>query len=172
MIWDPRALPVQERWFEDGPFVPVEFTRQSSDGRITLVVEPKAVPVRVLWAVMLPRELQTAREAVRDRECITGNNWMSRIGAWQRGEAVPQVMPQLVDWAQTHGVDAVIWTALGPKFNGEERSPTEDEVVQYLRKLTGAGRDNAEQYVRCASRQIDTAYRRRIEAELGWAPRE
>lgn len=172
LIWDPRSLPIQRRWFENGPFVPVEFTRQSSDGRITLVVEPSAVPVRVLWALMLATELQAAKEALRDREGVAVNNWMSRIGSWQRGEPAPQAMSSLPDWAQPHGLDAVIWTALGPRFNGAERSPTVDEVVQYLRTLTGTARDNAERYVRCAPRQIDTEYRRRIEAELGWSPRE
>lgn len=167
LIWDPRSLPIQRRWFEDGPFVSVEFTRQSSDGRITLVIESTAAPVRVLWAVMLPTELQAAREALRDRESITGNKWMSRIGSWQRG--APPPIPDLSDWAQAHGLDAVIWTALGPRFNNQERSPTVDEVVEYLRTLTGAVRDNAERYVRRAPRQIDTEYRRRIEAKLGWS---
>lgn len=172
LIWDPRLLPIQRRWFDDGPFVPVEFTRQSSDGRVTLVIEPTAALVRVLWAVMLSTELQAAREALRAREGITSNNWMSRIGSWQRGEAAPQLIPTLPDWAQAHGLDAVVWTALGPRFNGQETSPTVDQVIQYLRTLTGAVRDNAERYVRCASRQIDTEYRRRIEAELGWSYRE
>lgn len=172
LIWDPRSLPIQRRWFEDGPFVPVEFTRQSSDGRITLVIEPHAAPVRVLWAVMLPSELQPAREALRDREAIPGNNWMSRIGSWQRGEAAPKSIPELAEWAQSRGIDAAVWTALGPRFNGQEISPSVDEVIQYLQKLTGPKRDNAERYVRYAPRQIDTEYRRRIEAELGWLYRD
>ncbi|CUS37643.1 hypothetical protein [Candidatus Nitrospira nitrificans] len=172
LIWDPRSLPIQRQWFEDGPFVPVEFTRQSSDGRITLVVEPTAAPVRVLWALMLPTELQAAKEALRDREGITGNDWRSRIGSWERSEVTPQLVAGLSDWAQAHGLDAAVWTALGPKFNGNDTSPTVDQVVQYLRTLTGATRDNAERYVRCAPRQIDTAYRRRIEAECGWSHRE
>jgi hypothetical protein len=172
LIWDPRSLPIERKWFEDGPCVPVEFTRQSGDGRITLVIEPTAAPVRVLWALMLPTELQAAREALRDREGITGNNWTSRIGCWQRGEGAPRTIPGLSDWAQAHGLDSAVWTALGPKFNGKEISPTVDQVIEYLRTLTGPVRDNTERYVRCAPRQIDTAYRRRIEAEFGWSPRE
>lgn len=172
LIWAPRSLPIQRRWFEDGPFVPVEFTRRSLDGRMTLVVEPKAVPVRVLWAVMLPTELQAAREALRDREGISGNNWMDRIGSWERGTAAPQSIPGLPEWAQAHGVDAAVWTALGPRFNDQAASPSVDQVVEYLRGLAGTTRENAESYVRCAPRQIDTEYRRRIEAELGWSYRE
>lgn len=152
--------------------MPVEFARQSSDGRITLVIVPTAAPVRVLWAVMVPKELQLAKEALREREGITGNNWTSRIGSWQHGEAAPDPIPALPDWARAHGLDAVVWTALGPRFNGQETVPTADQIVQYLRTLTGAARDNAERYVRCAPRQIDTMYRRRIEADLGWSHRE
>lgn len=172
LIWDPRTLPIARQWFKDGPLVPVEFARQSADGRITLVIERMAAPVRVLWAVMLSKELQPAKEALREREGITGTNWTSRVGSWQRGDAAPDSIPALPDWAQANGLDAAVWTALGPRFNGRETVPTADQVVQYLQALTGTMRDYAERYVRCAPRQIDTEYRRRIEAELGWSFRE
>jgi cation transport regulator ChaC len=172
LIWDPGSLPIQREWFKDGPFVPVEFTRQSSDGRMTLVIDASAAPVRVLWAVMLPTELQPAREALRDRERITGNNWMSRIGSWQEGDAAPETIPDLPDWARAHGLNAAIWTALRPRFAGKETSPSAQQVIEYLQELTGTKRQNAERYVRCAPRQIDTEYRRQIQAALGWSYRE
>src|SRR5258708_4357251 len=84
LVWDPRELPIQSQWFDDGPFVPVEFARQSGDGRITLVLESSALPVRSLWAVMDCGELQAAREALRKREGPQLH--ISNIGAWNRGE--------------------------------------------------------------------------------------
>ena len=172
LIWDPRALPIQREWFKDGPLAPVEFTRQSSDGRITLVIDLQAAPVRLLWALMLPTELETAKEALRDRERITGSNWSSRIGSWQSERDPPNEMRALPAWAAAHGLDAVIWTALGPRFNGQDIRPCSEQVIEYLRSLTGTARENAERYIRCAPRQIDTEYRRQIEAALGWSYRE
>ena len=46
--------------------------------------------------------------------------------------------------------------------------PTKEEVIGYLDALTGSDRTEAEEYVRLAPRQIVTAYRVAIEAELGW----
>ncbi len=66
LIWDTRTLPVRRQWFMDGPFAPVEFTRQSSDGRITLVIDRNAHPVRLLWAQMATTDLAHARESLRE----------------------------------------------------------------------------------------------------------
>jgi hypothetical protein len=168
LVWDLGSLPIHRAWFEDGPFAPVEFTRQSSDGRITLVLDEESQPVRLLWSVMLPTDVPGAKEALRDREHITAHDWESRIGSWQRAQPTPELLPELPRWAETHGLDAAVWTALGPKFADEDVRPSADQVIEYLRGLLGTKRENAERYIRRTPRQIDTSYRRRIEAALGW----
>jgi len=172
LVWDPRQLPIRREWFKDGPFAPVEFTRQSSDDRMTLVIDPSARPVRVLWALMLPTDLQIAKEALRDREGITGSDSLSRIGSWDRGDMAPEDIPDLPRWGEDRGLDAAVWTALRPKLGTEERSPSIDEVIGHLRGLSGTARDHAKEYIERAPRQIHTDYRRQIEATLGWSCRD
>jgi hypothetical protein len=84
LAWDPRTLPVQREWFTDGPFAPIEFTRQSADGRVTLVIDRNAAPLQLLWAKMTVANISHARESLRDREGITAKQWSSLIGSWQR----------------------------------------------------------------------------------------
>lgn len=81
-------------------------------------------------------------------------------------------MPTLNQWVQSCGLDGVVWTSLPPKFGGREVGyrVSADEVSAYLAGLEGRARELAEQYVRNAPRQIDTPFRRRIEAALHWSP--
>jgi hypothetical protein len=81
-------------------------------------------------------------------------------------------MPELDKWAEAHGLEAVIWTALGHKFRGKEVAPTVEQVIEHLRSLSGKKLENTRRYIERAPRQIDTEYRRRIEAALGWTCRE
>lgn len=167
LIWDPRELPIHRQWFADGPFVNVEFVRQSDDGRITLALDPTAEPVRSLWAVMDDTDIRAARKALRKRE----NTSLSNIGVWSQGESNPPLIADLPKWANSRGVHSVIWTTLPPKFNGKNgHTPKCEQIVTYLSGLVGASRDNAERYIRLAPRQIDTQYRRQIEAILHWTP--
>ncbi len=178
LVWNPKDLPIQRRWFDDGPFARVEFTRQSQDGRITLVLDEDAEPVRLIWARMTSSDVGQATEALREREGITASDWKPLIGRWCIRDEAPEKIPSLPMWAQAHGIDAAIWTALGPQYKKQgETKPTKERpppewVLNYLQGLTGPLRDVAEQYFRRTPPQIDTEYRRRVEATLGWVYRQ
>jgi hypothetical protein len=149
----------------------VEFVRQSQDGRITLVLEPSAPPVRSLWAVMDHTDIGDAREALRRREGVSKER-LAEIGKWLKGDPSPESIFDLSEWATSHGVEGVVWTALPSKFaNAEKHTPTIEQALEHLVGLTGTARDTAERYIRCTPRQIDTPYRRRIEAALQWTYR-
>jgi hypothetical protein len=135
---------------------------------MTLVIDPLRTPLRVLWAQMVPVDLPVAAKALCNREGIPEENCSSRIGSWKRGDVSPGNIPGLPAWAEAHELDAVVWTALGPRFDSEDRSPSADDVIAYLQELRGPVRDHAKQYIERAPRQIDTDYRRQIEAALGW----
>jgi len=72
LVWDPCGLPVQRKWFEDGPLLPIEFARRSLDGRLTLVIVPlgKGLMVRSLWTLFTVHTVHDAREALRRREGV------------------------------------------------------------------------------------------------------
>lgn len=168
LVWDPRELPIRGSWFEDGPLIKVEFARQSQDGRITLVLTEQGALVHSLWALMDCTKIEDAREALRAREGVPKTR-PEFIGSFERGGDGPAPLPGCSEWLERQQLDAMVWTALPPKFGEVERVPTESQVLDYLGGLRGADRDNAEQYIRKAPSQIDTDYRRAIRASLGWA---
>lgn len=172
LVWDPRQLPVRGTWFTDGPFLPIEFARQSLNGRMTLVLAPKTFPlVRSLWKPMSVATLNEARSALGMCECPKNEEPKSCVDYWPRGCKKKFVARQVGEWAKGLQVDAVVWTNLAPKFNDEDnRIPTAEEVVTYLRGLQGEKRKKAEEYIRWTPRQVDTQYRKAIEAEIGWTP--
>jgi hypothetical protein len=172
LIWDRRNLDVDGRWRTDGPALPVEFARQSSDGRITLVIVQGFASVPTLWSVFNTRDLAEARESLRQREGVPHSRAGDLIADWHRGEnPVSEPDATISGWASARDLEAVVWTNLSPKFAGRDgRIPTEADVVAYLQALKSEVRAAAEEYVRRAPRQITTAYRWAIERVLGWTP--
>ena len=133
LVWDPRELPVRGDWFADGPFLPIEFARQSSNGRMTLVIVPNGFPlVRSLWKPMDASNLKEARTALGVRECSGNPKPESCVDYWQR-DRKNRLSRKFIDkWAKALQIDVVVWTALPPKFNDENgRIPTAAEVVTY-----------------------------------------
>jgi hypothetical protein len=173
LIWDPRDLLIQRKWHDDGPSLPVEFTRQSKGDRITLVITSGMKPVRTLWALMNTDDLEKAKDSLREREETTGK----RIHSVASEEEIDQddsVKQTIQKWLKEKNLDIAIWTRLPPKFNDtDDKVATPDEVLAYLRELKEKQRHAAaEEYVRKTPPQIDTEYRRLIERELGWTNNE
>jgi len=171
LIWDPKELPLidskPEAWRDDGPKLPIEFSRVSKNGRLTLVIDPAAPLVRVLWNPLRVTALADAVEALHVREDTDTDR---PIGRWPSDCRYPfdDIVAQ---WARAKGFEGVVWTALGPRFGHEnDRRPLEHEALEYLSSLPKGTYCLAEQYVRCAPLQIDTPYRRAIIESLGWAP--
>jgi hypothetical protein len=169
LIWDRRTLPIRGKWFDDGPLLPVEFSRESSDGRITLVICDVDYDVRTYWALLDARDLNTAKSDLAKREGIEAENIDQSIGYWDKGsnKSHGRAKTKIAAWAQTMNIDAVVWTNLETGFKSSRGTlPSSDDVLRHLRNLPDAKRRVAEEYIRKVPAQIDTDYRRLIECEL------
>jgi hypothetical protein len=170
LIWNPKSLLIKREWFKDGPLLPIDFTRQSLDGRLTLVICVKVKPVRTLWALMATEDLTIAKKSLQIREGIGDKSADKYINSITFEEVTEDVTKSLIQkWAKLLNIDAVIWTALPSKFNGvDNKVPTEEEAIIYLKNLDVNTQYNAQEYIRKTPKQIDTEYRRKFEIEFGW----
>lgn len=185
LLWDPRSLPMAGPFRDDGPRLPIEFSRVSKDGRVTLVIDPSAETMATWWCPLSVDTIEAAIEGLGRRERIPPSRWADWIG-WQAradgalagpsgsragGFAEDATRSVCSDWLVATDVDAVVWTALPARTPDERLAwPTTDALVDHLRGLEGEARTRAEEYIRRAPRTVASARRRRFEAELGWRP--
>jgi len=174
LIWRPDNLLIRRQWFSDGPFLPIEFARKSTDGRLTLVITDTAKPVRCLWALMATDNLVSAKKSLQTREGISDKKAGTCIGSVTIDEEITDTIKLTIKkWATLLNLDAVIWTSLPTKFRDTDGlEPTLDEAIQYLNSLDINTKLMAEQYIRRTPKQIDTEYRRKFETEFGWTYQE
>ena len=169
MIWDKRDLDIEEEWYKDGPLLPVEFTRISSNGRVTLIIDQEAEPVQVLWAKMTMTDVKTARESLRVREDCS----LNRIHWIDQGSAGENVVQEIIKhWIKVKGIDGAIWSGLSFSERTNYQRPTIEAIIEHLTALLGEIAHLAETYVRRTPVQVATVYRARIEEDLGWIPSE
>jgi hypothetical protein len=165
LIWKPGVLPVCGAWHEDGPALPVELCRVGDGGELATAICINAPASPSLWALLDSNSLEHACEALREREQIPRSR-DDGIGTFILSGTATGFIAQ---WARAQELDAVIWTALPPRFAGiEARVPSVDDVVGYLEILQGDVRTHAREYIERLPQQIDTPYRQAIKAALGW----
>lgn len=168
LIWRPETLLIHRKWYEDGPVLPVEFARQSRDGRLTLVILKNSKPVRTMWALMLTDNLEEAKKSLLDRESIPENKMEEYIGVIKSDDETKDEISQTIkEWLNKLDLDAAIWTNLPPKFKKENnKAPTLEEALTYLKNLKINTFQTAIEYINKTPKQIDTPYRQGIEKEF------
>lgn len=177
LVPDPRGLPIADGWHQDGPVLPVEFSRISKNGQragcLTLVIdEAHGSEVPTLYATSTRTALDEAvtdlqeREGTPNRENIGFCNLATNEDSPRARQKHPNALARIRAWAQKNGFHAVIWTALGPRFkDGPPGVPfTPAAALGYLNSLPAATKELALQYIRTAPPQTMTAFRRLFNA--------
>jgi hypothetical protein len=175
LLWKPGPLKLASGWHPGGPPLPLEFARDSDDSdELALVLCPGVSLVPTYWAYVDAPDLASARAMLAEREKIAPGH-PEFVGSIPAADSAPTdkapVQQDIAAWLRRRSIDAAIWTALPPKFDGTGgRMPSGPEVVAFLSGLEGETRAAAEFYLRRTPPHIDTRYRRLVEARLGWRP--
>jgi hypothetical protein len=170
LVWDKRSLSIVGDWQPGGPTLPIEFSRISGDGRLTLVVDPQnGVPVTTLFARSEFENLNDAIANLRERE---NNPPTDRIGyvnllaSTERDYSRrhhPTACDAIKAWSQANDWQAVIWTALVSNFAEKQNQPfTVAAAVAYVANLSGAVKASAMEYLQRAPAEVDTPVRKSI----------
>ncbi len=169
LIWNPGLLKIQNKWFDDGPILPIEFTRISEDDRVTLIIDPESAPVRTLWTFMTVTEISNAKSSLQSRENVKNIDVIKSVSIYDT--ISDQIAKEIKNWLEIVNIEAAIWTGLSYSKKTNNKRPTVDDIIDHLHNnLDYNAKKAAEEYIRKAPKQIDTKYRRRIEMEFGWTP--
>jgi len=166
LIWCPGELRISSLWHKDGPLLPIEFSRVSDDGRLTLVIVEGIKPVQTLWAISEFNDIKKA--VVNLQKCE--DTIMSRIGQvmWNNDYEDP-IKKQIKYWLIEKSLKSAIYTALPPRNPDDtEGLMTGNEALTYIKKLSKEKRKKAEEYVRNTPEQIETEIRERLRSKFGW----
>src|SRR5690606_32265392 len=127
LIWRPEGLPTHDKWFEDGPILPIEFTRHSSDDRITLIIDEQAKPIRILSNLIATSILDEAIEALKQREGANKIDVIHYVTA--DTEQTTGIKNEVLKWLKTMNLDAAIWTGLSFSDKTNKQRPSIDYIL-------------------------------------------
>lgn len=170
LIWCPGSLQLDSMWHKDGPELPVEFSRISQDGRLTLVIVSGSQNVTTLWALSAFSKLDDAIANLQKRE---GAN-QSKIG-WisiQDSPGDDSAKGNIKEWLGRKSLDAAVWTNLGPKnMREKEVRMNERDALEYIKSVKADNEKikRIEEYIRNTPSQINTPNRVYLRSELGWS---
>ncbi len=181
LVWEPKTLKfnIEAGWQNDGPILPIEFSRISNNGRLTLVITENGTPVTTYFTFAdFNSKIEDVILNLKEREGCKLND----IGYYisETNTIHPEnflFKTEIIEWATKEKMDNVVWTNLPEKWeykngNNEKIIINPDERIDFLQNLPEDKRRTAEEYIRKTPPQTQTKYRSLIEKELVWTPIE
>ena len=180
LAWDPGELPLtcedpehpESAWQSGGPELPIEFSRVTVDCRLIPVIDPDhGAPVATLYARSRRNDLDAAIKDLMKAESATNPKRIGFVDVREnqhRCRLYPGMAERIRDWAESHDVDAVIWTELPSNFSDHTgREFTPETAIKYLGELPRVLVSQAKEYVDRAPAEIETPLRAKLREE-GW----
>lgn len=169
LIWDPLNLAynIETNWSTEGPYLPIEYSRISIDGRLTLVISDKVKEIKTFFAIST---YETLDQAILNLAIREGSN-ISTIGFFMKKNS--QIFPSnfkhknnIKIWSEQNDTfDAVIWTNLSENWVTKTKCKNR---IDYLLSLDKETAKKAENYIRKTPKQINTELRSKINDKLKW----
>lgn len=176
LIWDKeRELKTDSDWKLGGPVLKIEFSRVSSDGRLTLVIDRKnGSNVSTYFAKSVRNELEEAIADLMTREgtvkrMIGFVDLINNSSSLDLFPNQPDVFDSIKDWCKQRGYKVVVWTALDSQFEekvGKKYSPT--NALKYLRDLPEPKKVKAKEYIKRAPVEVETEFRKLFNSVEGF----
>jgi hypothetical protein len=170
LVPKPEDLPLNGQWQPVGPVLKIEFSRISSDGRLTLVIDPHGSEVATYYAESARKKLEDAVGDLRMREKTTDENVgkCSKDRSHNSSEKHPDVLPILQAWLDQTQFDAAIWTDLESNYKKKRgRGFEESDAFAYLKSLPPICQANARNYIIQGPEKTQTRFRRDLQSK-GW----
>jgi hypothetical protein len=168
LIWDPRGLPRASKWEKGGPELPIEFSRKSSDGRLTLVIDETSgvrVPTQFATSPRIDLAGAICDLCAREGTVIRNIGYIDLMNSDNRCRLQVE-LNNIQKWTTLNRFDAVVWTDLPPKWKMNEAFCIE-KAVEYPKSLRGDQEKKAREYIKKAPCEIDTPLLRKLR-EDGW----
>lgn len=167
LVWDQRELPIKGCWKENGPLLPLEFSRVSKDGRLTLVIDHlNGSDTKTCYALSSRAVLTDALEDLRSREG-TVEKWIGYLnindgtGSFNKYSDHVDVFERIKEWAVSLNLDAVVWTALPSQFEDKTgKNFSVENAIQYIKSLPKSAKKTAIEYIKKAPACVETPFRK------------
>ena len=176
LIWDdnwPEFDKQRGDWLQDGPILPLEFSRVSAsrDKALTLVIDTvNGKDCSVMYAESKRTNPDDAIADLRDRE----GTIMKHVGFYfakdPARKCVPPVPPSIPVWASKKKIEVVIWAGMPSNFfekNAVKASTkfSVEAAVTHLQNITPKGKAAAAEYVRRAPELVVTPLRTKLQTD-------
>ena len=154
-------------WKEDGPILPIEFSRisDSRDGALTLVIDPdNGSQVRTKYTLSKRKYPEDATCDLRTREGTV----IRHIGLIDLEKEVYRghwsfVIDKIKLWANEKQLRAVVWTDLPSNYTEKTQKVFDiGNAIEYLKSLNDKGQNSAKEYIRNAPAMVQTPLRIKV----------
>ncbi|MEM0924248.1 MAG: hypothetical protein AAGI13_14460 [Pseudomonadota bacterium] len=176
LIWDldDLAARVSGPWrIEEGPELPLEFTRISPKRKNSLAVCIDERHGTLCKTHIIASSRADCTEAILDlakrERTDTQNIGALCLRTGIRKSISPRIRATVDAWAKSTRWSCAVWTDIGSNFEEEQGEPfTVAAGIAYLRSLKGESLTEAIRYISQAPASTDTPLRRALDKEEWW----